>query len=59
QEMLDFCPQNGLTADSEMIAMDGVNPPYHRDEEGRCEVSLRHRYGDVEGMTFVRLTPLP
>lgn len=34
QEMLDFCHEHGLTADIELIRMDGINHAFHRMAKG-------------------------
>lgn len=34
QEMLDFCRDHGLTADIELIPMDGINDAFHRMVKG-------------------------
>ena len=45
QEMLDFCAQNGITSDIEMIDIQQINKAYERLLKERREVPVRDRHG--------------
>jgi hypothetical protein len=50
--MLDFCGKHNIVADIEMINIRQINEAYAFAER-RCEISVRHRYGDFKQRQWV------